>query len=200
MICVKNCKLIAVSKGRSIEAMVRLFDAGIHDFGESYLQEALPKINNLADYPITWHYIGHLQSNKLKEVATYFSVIHSLDRFDHAEKLNRIAEQLGKTLQVFIQVNLDAEPQKGGVLLQELPLFITQLQALPHLEVLGLMMIPKPASIEETAKKFRQLKQVSVSLQGKIAAGLSMGMSADYEQAIIAGATHIRVGRALFDY
>ncbi len=189
--------LIAVSKTRSIEEIKAAFDWGVRDFGENYLQEAIPKIKALAHLPITWHYVGRLQSNKLKDIARNFDVIHSLDRLDHAQKLNVLAKNLSKELKVFIQVNLDSETQKGGVDPKELRCFSTELSRFQSLKCLGLMLIPKPASLEETFFKFKRLQSIRNSIPEN-AFGLSMGMSFDYKMAITAGATHIRLGSAVF--
>lgn len=196
--------LIAVSKTKPAGDIIAAADAGISNFGENYLQEAIPKIEFLRTYfpankQITWHYLGRLQSRKLKTIARYFTVLHSLDRIDHAQKLNDIVQEKDKKIRVFIQVNLDNEPQKGGVLTNEIDPFIENMQLFENIEVLGLMLIPKPDTAEKTFAKFQELKHISTSLGEKTRGCLSMGMSADYSLALQAGATHIRIGTAIFD-
>ncbi len=193
----KNITLIAVSKGQSIAAIEAIYQQGVHHFGENYLQEALDKIQHLSQ-DIVWHYLGRIQTKKISEIVEHFSSIHSLDSLEHAKKINAVCQKFGKTIDVFVQVNLDQEPQKGGVLPEALAEFIEELQCYKNIAVQGLMLIPKPASPEETLAKFQQLKALSrrlgIATQGK----LSMGMSRDYLLAIQAGATHIRIGEALF--
>ncbi len=191
-------RVIAVSKTKSVADILTAYECGIRDFGENYLQEAMLKITACRHKTITWHYLGRLQSKKLQTIAQHFNVIHSLDRLDHAQKLNSIGQSLGKAIKVFIQVNLDAEPQKSGVLLPDLLTFVLELANLDHLEVMGLMAIPQPSSASETLQKFQQLHRVSESLSGQIGTGLSMGMSQDYQFALQAGATDIRLGTAIF--
>lgn len=188
--------LVAVSKTKPIEDIQAAFAEGVRDFGENYLQEAMIKTEALKTYSITWHYLGRLQSRKIKEIVTHFDVIHSLDRLNHAHKLNEISNVLGKKLKVFVQVNLDQESQKGGVLPKDLTHFMESLTKFHHLQIMGFMLIPKPADATETLKKFQLLKRLGTALptQGH----LSMGMSHDYELALEAGATFIRVGSAIF--
>lgn len=193
-----SATLIAVTKTKPVTAIQEAFAYGIRHFGENYLQEALPKIEALRNLPITWHYLGRLQSKKLKDIAGHFQVIHSLDHLDHAAKLNSICKNLNKNLDVFVQVNLDEEPQKGGVLPAELPQFIEALQKFSHIKVSGLMLIPKPDTANETLDKYHLLKEISKGLGNQTHGALSMGMSQDYELALQAGATHIRIGTAIF--
>lgn len=194
----RSITLIAVSKTKPVADIEAVHAQGVHDFGENYLQEALPKIQSLQNLNIRWHYLGRLQSKKLKEIVAHFATIHSLDRLDHAKKLDCIAKEMNKIQEVFVQVNLDEEPQKGGVSPKELKAFISELKHFKHLRVLGLMLIPKPADSATTLQKFGQLKALSHSLNEGTLHQLSMGMSHDYELAIHAGATHVRVGSAIF--
>jgi pyridoxal phosphate enzyme (YggS family) len=186
-------RLIAVSKQQSLAAIESVYAAGCRDFGENYLQEAILKITQWRQKPIVWHFIGRIQSNKIKDIAAYFDVVHSVDRLDIALKLDAACARLQKIMPIFIQVNVDREPQKAGVLPEDLPPLLTQLQECDHLAVQGLMSIPalgKRAAFAALRSIGDQLDLPSLRL--------SMGMSQDYALAIAEGATDVRVGEAIF--
>ena len=190
----KDVTLIAVSKTRDAPAIVPLIAAGQRVFGENRVQEAQGKWPALrADYPdIALHLIGQLQSNKAEEAVALFDVIHSLDRPSLLTALAKAMDKAGKRVPCFVQVNIGDEPQKGGCPLADLPTFLNAVRA-ADIPLAGLMCIP-PADTE--AAPF-------FALLAKLAAdhgltGLSMGMSGDYETAVMLGATHVRVGTALF--
>jgi hypothetical protein len=190
----KDVTLIAVSKTRDAPAIVPLIAAGQRVFGENRVQEAQGKWRALrADYPdIALHLIGQLQSNKAEEAVALFDVIHSLDRPSLLTALAKAMDKAGKRVPCFVQVNIGDEPQKGGCPLADLPAFLDAVRA-SGIPLAGLMCIP-PADTE--AAPF-------FALLAKLAAdhgltGLSMGMSGDYEIAVMLGATHVRVGTALF--
>ncbi|MFN9634123.1 MAG: YggS family pyridoxal phosphate-dependent enzyme [Erythrobacteraceae bacterium] len=190
----KDVTLIAVSKTRDAPAIVPLIAAGQRVFGENRVQEAQGKWPALrADYPdIALHLIGQLQSNKAEEAVALFDVIHSLDRPSLLTALAKAMDKAGKRVPCFVQVNIGDEPQKGGCPLADLPAFLDAVRA-AVVPLAGLMCIP-PADTE--AAPF-------FALLAKLAAdhgltGLSMGMSGDYETAVMLGATHVRVGTALF--
>lgn len=155
-----------------------------------------------ADPSLTWHFIGKIQGNKIKDIALYFQVVHSLDCLVHTQKLNEACADLNKKMDVFIQVNLSQEPQKGGVLAQNLPAFMQAVQDMPHLNLIGLMLIPKAGQEEGFLRK--DFQAASRHLQenqlhgGPHFRSLSMGMSADYALAFAEGATHLRIGRGVF--
>lgn len=186
--------LIAVSKTRSIGEIEPLIRAGHRNFGENRIQEAQIKWPELKalDADIVLHLIGQLQSNKAAEAVSLFDVIHSLDRLSLVTALGKAMREQGRFLPCFIQVNLGAEPQKGGCAIDTLPelLAATQSEQIP---VAGLMCLP-PADVEP-APYFALLAEMAArhGLDG-----LSMGMSGDFQTAIMLGATHIRVGTALF--
>jgi PLP dependent protein len=186
--------LIAVSKTQSADTIAPLIAAGKHHFGENRVQEAQAKWPALkaATADITLHLIGSLQSNKAEEAVALFDEIHVLDRLSLAEALAKAMIKLGKRPPLYVQVNIGAEPQKGGVSLADLPSFIDQARAL-DLPLVGLMCIP-PAD-EEPAPHFALLAKLA---KRHGLPRLSMGMSADYDHAIQQGATHVRVGSALF--
>jgi len=190
----EDITLIAVSKTHSAEAIAPLIEAGQRDFGENRVQEALAKWPELkARYPdVRLHRVGQLQSNKAQEAVELFDVMHSVDRPSLVEALARAAEKSGRRPDCFIQVNLAEEPQKGGCTVGELPSLLDQART-EGLPVIGLMCIP-PADIEP-APWFALLAELG-RRHGLPA--LSMGMSADFPTAVTIGATHVRVGTALF--
>ena len=186
--------LIAVSKTRSSDEIAPLIRAGHRNFGENRIQEALEKWPELKDMDagIILHLIGQLQSNKAAEAVSLFDVIHSLDRLSLASALGKAMRDQGRFLPCFLQVNIGAEPQKGGCAIEALPELLAATQA-EKIPVAGLMCLP-PADIEP-APYFALLAELSVRYGLD---GLSMGMSGDFQTAIMLGATHIRVGTALF--
>jgi PLP dependent protein len=186
--------LIAVSKTHPAERIVPLIDAGCRVFGENRVQEAQAKWPALRDaHPgIALHLVGQLQSNKADEAVALFDCIHSLDRSSLVAALARAMDKAGRQVPCFVQVNIGAEEQKGGCALADLPLLLAEARA-AAIPLAGLMCVP-PVEVEP-APYF--------ALLGKLAAdhgltGLSMGMSEDFETAVMLGATHVRVGSALF--
>ena len=190
-----DISLIAVSKTRSVDQIEPLIAAGQRDFGESRVQEAAEKWPALrAAHPgIRLHMIGQLQSNKAADAVALFDTIHSLDRHSLLDALSDAATKLGRFPTCFVQVNVGAEVQKGGVAPADLGDFLAAVRASP-LSLAGLMCIP-PAELEP-APFFAFLNELA---RRHDVTGLSMGMSADYEIAVRLGATHLRVGSALFD-
>ena len=190
-----DVRLIAVSKGRSVEEIEELIAAGQRDFGESRVQEAQarwPEI--LSRYPdVRLHGIGRLQSNKAREAVQLFDEIHSLDRASLLEALAREAEKAQRFPSVYVQVNIGEEEQKGGCAMDEVPALIEAVRASP-LPLAGLMGIP-PLGVEP-APYFALLADIA---RRHGVTGLSMGMSNDYKAAVMLGATVVRVGTALFE-
>ena len=187
--------LVAVSKTVQADAIEVAFKAGIRDFGESRVQEAKPKVEQLQTLKpdITWHLVGHLQTNKAKTAAAIFDIIHSVDSLKLAETLNNCSL---KRLPILIQVNIAAEATKGGFMVSEVDEAVKQIGKLSNLEVQGLMSIaPWVENTEEVRPVFRQLRLLRDALGLK---HLSMGMSDDFEVAIEEGATLVRIGRAIF--
>lgn len=189
-----DVSLIAVTKTHSAEEIAPLIAAGVTEFGESRVQEAAAKWPVLrADHPaIRLHMIGRLQSNKAAEAVELFDVIHSLDRPSLLNALVAAGTNAGRFPECFVQVNVGEEEQKGGIAPAELGAFLAQVRASP-LPLAGLMCIP-PAELEP-APFFAFLNELA---RRHDVTGLSMGMSADYQQAVMLGATHVRVGSALF--
>ncbi|CAM2781318.1 pyridoxal-5'-phosphate dependent enzyme family [Legionella steigerwaltii] len=194
--------LLAVSKQQSIEAISELFQLGITHFGESYFQEAQPKINALKNIPICWHFIGPIQSNKTKGIATLFHWVHSISRLKIAHYLNEHRPRDLGPLNVCLQINLVDEKTKSGIPPQQATELALAVSQLPHLKLRGLMTIPPPQKKPQTQYDlFIQLNQLMHSLNQELGLDmdtLSMGMSHDFAPAIQAGATIIRVGQALF--
>jgi len=191
----ESVTLIAVSKTMPPEAILPALEAGQRVFGENYVQEAKAKWPGLRErFPdVELHMIGPLQSNKAREAVELFDAIHSLDRESLAKELAREIARVGKAPRLFVQVNTGEEPQKGGIMPAEADAFLQRCREVHGLVIEGLMCIPPAA--EPPSPHF--------GLLAKIAArngltGLSMGMSADYEAAIQLGATHVRVGSAIF--
>ncbi len=192
-------RIIAVSKMQNLAAIQAVYGAGCRDFGENYLQEALDKIKAWPDPSVCWHFIGRIQSNKVKEIAQYFHVVHSVDRVSIAAKLNRVCESLGKTLPIFLQVNVDREPQKAGILPEDLPEVVCEVVRFPRLQLQGLMEIPAVGNRQAFAA-LRSLRDYVSSATGIALPHLSMGMSQDYEVAVSEGATEVRLGTVIFGY
>ena len=193
--------LLAVSKGQSAERIREVNMLGQRSFGENYLQEALTKINALQDLQLEWHFIGALQSNKLKDIATHFDWVQSVASVAHAKKLNAARPTSLAPLNVCLQVNLDAEPQKSGLALEEVPDVARAINAFSQLKLRGLMAIPQAKPTEEASyQTFQRLTACFDQLQaeGLPVDTLSMGMSADFDAAIRAGSTLLRIGTALF--
>ncbi|MCL2028860.1 MAG: YggS family pyridoxal phosphate-dependent enzyme [Deltaproteobacteria bacterium] len=182
-------------------ALIRVFaEAGLMDFGESYLQEAQGKIDELAGPApqLRWHFIGHLQTNKARNVSAIFPIIHSLDRLELARELDRRARALGRTIDAYIEVNVSGEESKSGLSPAGLPRFLEDLASLPALNILGLMTMPPYDPDPEASRPFfAALRELRDRLCPGLR-GLSMGMSGDFPVAIEEGATVVRVGSALF--
>jgi pyridoxal phosphate enzyme (YggS family) len=193
--------LVAVSKGQSAAAMQTLAQLGARHFGESYLQEALTHIQQLAGLELTWHFIGRLQANKTRAVAENFSWVHALDRLRIAERLNAQRPVAAPPLNVCLQIKLAADPAKGGVDALQARELASGVHALPRLRLRGLMcMLPEGLSAPEQLAHFTAVRQLrdELNASGAQLDTLSMGMSGDYPLAIEAGATLVRIGTALF--
>ena len=187
--------LIAVTKTFPVSDLEILYELGVRNFGENRDQEAAPKVGVLpAD--ITWHFQGGIQSNKLKSISTWASVIHSVDEFKYAQMISQFS--VGKTKEIFIQVSLDTLPQsREGVDPADLMQLAEQIKSLPNLEVKGLMAVaPLDQPTEQAFVRLQQIQQKFIQLY-PAASSLSSGMSGDYELAISLGATHVRIGSSI---
>jgi pyridoxal phosphate enzyme (YggS family) len=197
----RNVTLVTVSKSQSPEAVRAAFDAGCRDFGESYVQEALPKLAALRDLGATWHFIGHLQGNKARDIAAAFDWVHGVDRLRIAQALSRGRPEGAGDLNICIQVNISAEATKGGVAPAEAPALAREVAALPRLRLRGLMGMASASGREdEQRSQFARLRRSfdAIVEDGIALDALSMGMSQDLEAAIAEGATMVRVGTAIF--
>ncbi|MGH8142139.1 MAG: YggS family pyridoxal phosphate-dependent enzyme [Steroidobacteraceae bacterium] len=198
----QSITLVAVSKGHG-EARVRAAaDLGVRDFGESYLQEALAKRAALGARGLTWHFIGRVQANKTRPIAESFDWVHGVDRLRVAERLSAQRPHALAPLQICIEVNVAAEPARAGIAPAEVAALAADIARLPRLQLRGLMCIlPQGEGIESNRRAFGALR--ALLAQAGAAVGhrldtLSMGMSSDFDEAILEGATLIRIGTALF--
>jgi pyridoxal phosphate enzyme (YggS family) len=190
--------LLAVSKTKPASAVREAFAAGIQDFGENYLQEALDKQIELSDLPLTWHFIGPIQSNKTKAIAEHFAWVHSVDRLKIAERLSAQRPAHLPALNICLQVNVSGEASKSGCSPNELAALVHAVTQLPNLCLRGLMTIPEPTDDPgEQRAAFAHLRVLQQGLNLGLDT-LSMGMSHDLAAAIAEGATWVRIGTALF--
>jgi len=193
--------LVAVTKAKAAEFVRAAATAGVTDFGENYLQEALGKMDELGALPVRWHFIGGLQSNKTRAVAERFDWVHSVDRLSVARRLSEQRPFHTRPLNVCIQVAVVPEPTKRGVEPLDLPELARQTAQLPRVRLRGLMCIPPPQpDVRSERQVFSRMRSLLEELNatGLELDTLSMGMSADFESAIAEGATHVRVGTAIF--
>ena len=196
----RTVRLVAVSKQQGADAIRNMALAGQRDFGESYTQEALPKIESLADLKLTWHFIGRLQGNKTRAVAEHFAWVHTVDRARIADRLNEQRPGSLPPLNVCIQVQVTPEPQKAGIPLEEAEALARHVMTLPRLKLRGLMCIPPASEPKAVRLDFVALAALVQALRSMDidCDTLSMGMSDDFEAAIAAGSTLVRVGTAIF--
>jgi pyridoxal phosphate enzyme (YggS family) len=190
--------LLAVSKTKPAQAVREAHASGQIDFGENYLQEALAKQTELADLPLTWHFIGPIQSNKTKAIAEHFDWVHSVDRLKIAQRLSEQRPASLPPLNICLQVNVSGEASKSGCAPEELAELAQAVTQLPRLRLRGLMTIPEPSDDPQAQREpLARLRQLRDSLDPDLDT-LSMGMSQDLEAAIAEGATWVRIGTALF--
>lgn len=195
--------LVGASKKQSVAAIRRAYAAGLRDFGENYVQELVSKAAALADLPdLRWHMIGHLQSNKCKDIVGIVHRVHTIDSVKLAQRLNSKLAELPRRalpLGVLIEVNLSGEMSKSGCSLEQVEGILETMETLPFLKARGLMTMPPAGSPDDARPYFERLAAMGHSLfSSEEGCELSMGMSADCEVAIACGATHVRIGTALF--
>jgi len=198
----RSVQLIAVSKTQSVDAIEELYKLGQRDFGENYAQELMAKaveLNNRGANDIRWHFIGHLQTNKVKAVIPYVYAVHSVHSEKLAVELNKRWQALGKAepLKVFIEVNIDREENKSGVMPEQAVALAEKISGLPQLKLLGLMCIPEFGTTG-AGVQFKNLRELDKECKGLSEHQLSMGMTDDFEVAIREGASFVRVGTAIF--
>ena len=195
----ESVSLLLATKTVTPSRLRDAFHSGATLFGENRVQEFLEKLPSLNDLPIDWHFIGQLQSNKVKSILPHVSLIHSLDRMSLAEEIDKQAEKLSLQVNVLIEVNTSGESAKGGLSPDEVPAFIETISHLGRIHVQGLMTVPVDGNETEVRACFQKAKQLRDQLLPKLGLGiLSMGMSGDFEWAIEEGSTLIRVGSTVF--
>ncbi len=200
----ESIRLVAVSKTMPVDVIAEAIHLGVSDLGENYIQEAREKINALAIYPVRWHFIGHLQSNKAKYAVRMFDLIHSVDSLKLAQELDKYAKKAGKIQSILIQVNVAGEDSKSGIDVEEALPLLTEISKLKNVSTKGLMTMPPyfnaPDKVRPIFGTLRQLRD-QIKRQGipNISMDeLSMGMTGDFEAAIAEGATMVRIGTAIF--
>jgi pyridoxal phosphate enzyme (YggS family) len=199
-----SVRLVAVSKTIAADIVKDAIEAGVTILGENYVQEARDKFNALVQYPVSWHFIGHLQSNKAKYAVRLFDLIHSVDSLKLARELDKQAAKLDKIQQILVQVNISAEETKSGISTDEAPRLIAEISQLKNVAVKGLMTMPpyfyQPEKVQPFFAALRELRdQINEqSLPNVSLDELSMGMTGDFEVAIQEGATLVRIGTAIF--
>lgn len=201
-------KLIAVSKKQPIEAVLAATSMGQLAFGENYLQDALPKVVSINDPALAWHFIGPVQSNKCRDIATYFDWVHSVDRPKIAHRLSdmvaTVRDPNKPPLKVLLQVNVDQDKDKAGIKPEEVGTMARAVEDLPNIELRGLMTILRAGTeAEQQRHSFSMLREIRDAVKIDIGLGdqfseLSMGMSGDWPQAVLEGSTMLRIGTAIF--
>jgi PLP dependent protein len=205
----ESVRLVAVTKTVPVHHIKTAIEADISIFGENYVQEARDKINELSAYPVSWHFIGKLQSNKVKYVVKLFELIHSVDSIKLVMEIDKQAKKIGKTQDILIQVNVAGEVQKSGTSPEQVLEMLKAVSKLKNISVKGLMAMPPYFNDPEKARPFfKQLRKLSNQLQKELSDlsytanitldELSMGMTGDFEAAIDEGATLVRIGTAIF--
>jgi len=199
-----DIRLVAVSKTMPAEIVKEAIEVGMTDFGENYIQEAREKITTLSNYPVTWHFIGHLQSNKAKYAVRMFDLIHSVDSLKLARELDKCAQKNNKVQDILIQVNVAREDSKSGIYAEDTLQLLKEIARLENVAVKGLMTMPPYFNAPDRVRPFfaalRQLRDriKNEELSNISMDELSMGMTGDFEAAIEEGATMVRVGTAIF--
>lgn len=193
--------LVAVAKSQPAAVLAEAFEAGARDFGESYVQEALAKIASLGGLEARWHFIGHVQTNKARDIAEAFDWVHGVDRLKVAQALSKARPEGRPPLDVCIQVNISGEATKGGVAPDEALSLAREVAAQPRIKLRGLMGMA--SFTPDMALRRAQFRSLAEARRGIVAAGipmdtLSMGMSDDFEAALAEGATIVRIGTAVF--
>ena len=199
-----SVRLVAVSKTVAADIVKEAIEAGVTILGENYVQEARDKFNALVQYPVSWHFIGHLQSNKAKYAVRLFDLIHSVDSLKLARELDKQAAKVDKIQQILVQVNISGEDTKSGISADEAPRLIAEIGRLKNIAVKGLMTMPpyfyQPQKVQPFFAALRNLRDQmrEQSLPNVSLDELSMGMTGDFEVAIKEGATLVRLGTAIF--
>jgi pyridoxal phosphate enzyme (YggS family) len=188
-----NGTIICASKYFTPDQLKIIYQKGYHDFGENRVQVMLEKIEALSDLDITWHFIGHLQSNKVKDIINHIDYLHTLDRLSVAKEIQKY--RTGK-IKCLIQLNLTEEPQKSGLYVDKLDQFLLEIKKYDKIELVGFMTMGKDQDEVETEEAFKKMHQLSLKYHLPL---LSMGMTEDYQLAIKHHATHLRIGRKFYE-
>ena len=199
----KSVRLVAVSKTVPANRMKEAIDAGVDILGENYIQETRTKFNELARYPVSWHFIGHLQTNKAKYAVRLFDLIHSVDSLKLAQELDKQAKKVNKIQEILIQINIAKEPSKSGADAENTSNLIKDISCLENLSVKGLMIMPPffndPEKVRPYFSALREIRdRIHQTVSGVDLYELSMGLSNDFEAAVEEGATLVRIGTAIF--
>lgn len=200
-LCGQNCQILIVSKKRSIQQILDYYNLGYRDFGENRVSDLIDKANQLPS-DIHWHFIGHLQRNKVRHVLPYLSSLQSCDSLQLAEILEKEAQRIDKTLPILIELNLAQEDTKTGLMIEDFLPFVQSCQQLSHLKIQGIMVMgPHVEDTQRIAAVFHQAHQLFLDLKQRLGDQVticSMGMSQDYLIALRQGSTQLRLGSILF--
>lgn len=197
----KTTKLIIVSKSQPISSIRELIKSGYHIYGENYLDEAIKKIEEIDDNNLEWHFIGRIQSNKIKKIAKYFNWVQTISSEKHARLLNEECQKLEKKLNICVQINIDNEESKTGIMINEIDEFLNNISKHECLSLRGIMAIPsKMNALKENVNSYNilKLKYDKLSNKYKNIDTLSLGMSNDYKLALSKGSNMIRIGSLIF--
>ena len=197
----KTVRLIIVSKSQPISSIRELIKSGYHIYGENYLDEAIKKIEEIDDNNLEWHFIGRIQSNKIKKIAKYFNWVQTISSEKHARLLNEECQKLEKKLNICVQINIDNEESKAGIMINEIDEFLNNISKYEYLSLRGIMAIPsKLNALKENVNSYNilKLKYDKLSNKYKNIDTLSLGMSNDYKLALSKGSNMIRIGSLIF--
>ena len=197
----KTVRLIIVSKSQPISSIRELIKSGYHMYGENYLDEAIKKIEEIDNNNLEWHFIGRIQSNKIKKIAKYFNWVQTISSEKHARLLNEECQKLEKKLNICVQINIDNEESKAGIMINEIDEFLNNISKYEYLSLRGIMAIPsKLNALKENVNSYNilKLKYDKLSNKYKNIDTLSLGMSNDYKLALSKGSNMIRIGSLIF--
>ena len=197
----KTTKLIIVSKSQPTSSIRELIKSGYHIYGENYLDEAIKKIEEIDNNNLEWHFIGRIQSNKIKKIAKYFNWVQTISSEKHARLLNEECQKLEKKLNICVQINIDNEESKAGIMINEIDEFLNNISRYEYLSLRGIMAIPsKLNALKENVNSYNilKLKYDKLSNKYKNIDTLSLGMSNDYKLALSKGSNMIRIGSLIF--
>ena len=197
----KTIKLIIVSKSQPTSSIRELIKSGYHIYGENYLDEAIKKFEEIDNNNLEWHFIGRIQSNKIKKIAKYFNWVQTISSEKHARLLNEECQKLEKKLNICVQINIDNEESKAGIMINEIDEFLNNISKYEYLSLRGIMAIPsKLNALKENVNSYNilKLKYDKLSNKYKNIDTLSLGMSNDYKLALSKGSNMIRIGSLIF--